>query len=219
MAQEKEKKVKATTPKGSVRWFKFNKPDPKFKKYSCDLVLEDTPELRKLIDLQDEIIEKRFQDELAKAAPAKKKLVEKSKFKPIEEELDSNGEATGRFVIKFRGASEGTNKDKEVYPIPGPTIFNAKAQPITGKDKESLRVNNGTIAQIAFEISSYYTASLGAGVSFKPKAVILHVLAEANSDASQFGFSASELAEENDDDHSFEQENSQAGSDDKDQDF
>ena len=217
---EKQKRIKATTPKGQVKWFKLVKPDPKYKKYSVDIICEDTPELRKLMDLVEELTEQRFQEEVKKAKPQDKKKVDKSKFSPIEPEYDSEGNETGRFVIKFRGSSEGTNKEKQVYQIPAPTIFDSRAKPITGKDKEALRVNNGSIAQVAFEVSTYYTASIGAGVKFTPKACILHTLAEANSDASAFGFSASEFGEESEDDHSFEQENSQMSSeDDGEQDF
>lgn len=216
---EKQKKIRATTPKGKVMWFKLVKADPKYKKYSVDLICEDTPELRKLMDLVDELTEKRFKEEVEKAKPQDKKKVDKSKFAPIEPEFDSEGNETGRFVIKFRGSSEGTNKEKQVYQIPSPTIFDSRAKPISGKDKEALRVNNGSIAQVAFEVSTYYTASIGAGVKFTPKACILHVLAEANSDASAFGFAASEFESESDDDISFEQENSQAAEDDGEQDF
>lgn len=191
------KKIKVTTPKGKIMWFKLTKPDTKFKKYQVDLVLEDTPELHKLMDQVQEVIDERIAEELEKAKnPQQKKNVVPAKFSPINEEYDMNGNATGRFVAKFRAPSEGKNKDGEIYTKNPPAIFDAKGKPIVGTAKEALRVMNGSVGQVNFEMVSYFTPSLGVGVSFVPKACLIQEMAEAGTDVSEYGFDIAESSED-----------------------
>lgn len=191
---ERRKNIKATSPKGTIMWFSLTKPDPKFKKYKVDLVVDDTPELRKIMEQVESEAKAAFEELVAKTSDlAKRKKLKMSDNKPIEEQLDSQGNPTGKFVMKFRAKSEGVNKDKEVYSIPAPALFNAQAKPISAEEKASLRVFNGSIGQVNFEIVRYGNASLGAGATLQPKACMIHKIQQAAPDASQFGFSASEL--------------------------
>lgn len=219
---EKRKVVKATSPIGSIQWFKLLKPDPKFKKYTVDLIVEDTPELRKIINAMDELTQETLKAELAKADEKKdfkrKKMLEISKSMPIEEQLDSNGQPTGKFVMKFRGKAEGTNKDKEVYQINPPAVFNAQAKPYSPEEKATLRVFNGSIGQVAFEMNPYALATGSVGVTLKPKACLIKKIQQADGDASQFGFSASELSQE-DDSSEFDSEGSTEGASSESEDF
>lgn len=205
---ERRKVVKATSPVGSIQWFKLLKPDPKFKKYTVDLIVEDTPELRKIINTMDELVQETLKAELAKADEKKdfkrKKLLEVAKSAPIEEQLDSNGQPTGKFVMKFRGKSEGVNKDKEVYTIAPPAIFNSQAKPYSPEEKAVLRVFNGSIGQVAFEMNPYALATGAVGITLKPKACLIKKIQQADGDASQFGFSASEFSQEDDSSSEFE---------------
>ena len=64
---EKRKVIKGTSPRGSVMWFKCIRPDDKFKKFTIDLIVDDTPEIRKIIDSMDTLIDETLKEEKAKA--------------------------------------------------------------------------------------------------------------------------------------------------------
>ena len=206
---EKRKVIKGTSPRGSVMWFKCIKPDDKFKKFTIDLIVDDTPEIRKIIDSMDTLIDETLKEEKAKAVEKgdhkRKAKLGLSKNKSIEEQLDSQGQPTGKFVMKFRLASSGKKKDDTVYQIAPPALFNSQAKPYSESEKASLQVFNGSIAQVSFEISPYALATGDVGASLKPKAIMLHKIQQVAMDASQYGFSASELQQ----DSEFAMENSE----------
>lgn len=190
------KRIKIVSPKGKLQWFKLIKPDTKFKKYQVDLVVEDSPELQKLISKMEEAINDRIEIELEKAKnPQQKKNVVAAKFSPINEEYDSQGEPTGKYVLKFRAPSEGKTKEGEIYTRPSPAIFDEKGKPIVGLAKDALKVMNGSIGRISAELNTYFTPSLGVGVTLLPKACLIHSMAEAGTDISEFGFDPIEVAD------------------------
>jgi len=203
------KAVKATSPVGNGQWFKLVKPDAKFKKYQVDLILEDSPELRNLINQMEEMIQEQMT--LTKKEAAEKYAKDKSKplvvpqvsdTNPIMPVLDSEGKDTGKFIMKFRDGSEGKKKDGTLYTKAPPAIFNAAAKPYSKSELETLKVPNGSTMKIAFEMKPYYVAGTKTvGVSLKPKAAMLIKL-EQVSQASDFGFSASEFSEQDDSDQS-----------------
>jgi hypothetical protein len=126
---------------------------------------------------------------------------------PIEPQLNAAGGETGKFVMKFRMASSGVKKDKSVYTIAAPAIFNSAAQPYSPSDKASLQVFNGSIGQINFEMSPYALATGDVGITLKPKAAMILKIQQADADASQYGFSASEFANDSGEEE-FQQESS-----------
>lgn len=207
MSAVRKKKVKATSPAGELKWFKFVTPDKKFDKYTCDLIVEDTPELQKLVAKMEEVIEEELQAAIEKAEPNKKKKIVKSQDLPIDVLLDAQGNETGKYLLKFRMKASGVNKEKQVYHLAPPALFNAQAKPITGDAKTRLKVFNGSIGKIAFEMSPYALATGTVGVTLRPTACMILKIQQADADASQFGFSASELANENEESE-FESENS-----------
>lgn len=196
------KSIKSTTPTGQVQWFKLIHPDQKFQKYQADLTLDDSEEVRKLIDqmeeMKKEMIEATKADLKSKGKPTNK--VKESINSPIEAQVDSEGEETGKFVLKFRDGAEGKKKDGTIYKKAAPAIFNAKAKPIPKAEQETLKVPNGSSVKIAFEMRPYFVPSVGVGVSLKPKAAMLIKL-EQLAQAGDFGFSPSEFAEQDDSDH------------------
>ena len=208
MSFEKKKVIKATSPRGAIQWFKLVKPDTKFKKYSVDLIVDDTPEIRKIIEVMESAVSARLKDEVAAAKEKgdhkKAKLLTKAKQMPIEPQLNSAGEETGKFVMKFRMASSGTKKDNSVYHVAPPAVFNSKAQPYSPSERESLQVFNGSIGQINFELSPYALATGDVGCTLKPKAAMILKIQQGEAEASQFGFSASEFS--SDDESEFQQE-------------
>jgi len=190
--------VKGTSPIGSAQWFKMVKPDQKFNKYSVDLIVEDSEELQKILNQIEEMTAETISEnkKLAKTPQLAAKIKD-SGNRPIIEELDSEGKPTGKYIMKFRGASSGKRKDETVYTVAPPALFNAKAQPITGMDREATQVPNGSLIKVSYELSPYYVSASGAGVSLKPRAAMI-IKAQSVQSADQFGFSASEMSEQDD---------------------
>jgi len=200
MSEQKKVIVKGTSPVGNANWFKLVKPDAKFQKYSVDLIVEDSPELQQLINKMDEMVAETVVEAKGKAkdANAAKKIID-SQSRPVEPQLDSEGKETGKYIMKFRAAASGKKKDSTIYTIPAPQVFDAKAKPITGAAKESLQVPNGSLIRVSYELSPYALATGSCGVTLKPKAAMI-IKSQSVQDASQFGFSASEFAEQDDSD-------------------
>lgn len=192
------KSIKATSPVGQAQWFKLVTPDQKYQKYSVDLIVEDSPEIRQIIEQMETLRDEKMKDQ-KKEDPKKAAKVVLANTSPIEPQYDSEGNETGKFVMKFRDGSEGKKKDGSIYKKAAPAIFDAKAKPIPKAQQETLKVPNGSSIKIAFEMSPYFVPSLGVGVTLKPKAAMLLKL-EQVSQASDFGFSASEFAEQDDSD-------------------
>lgn len=201
----REQKVKGTSPIGQAQWFKLIKPDQKFNKYSVDLVVEDSDAVQSLLNQIEEMT-------AAALANAKEKQVDKSKLakmkgdsgnRPVEKQLDSEGNHTGKYIMKFRLSSEGKKKDGEIYKIAPPALFNNKNQPYGTEDKNALQVPNGSLLQVSYELSPYYVSSTGAGVSLRPTAAKVHKI-QSIADANQFGFSDAEFnAQDASDDNEF----------------
>lgn len=194
---QKRKVIKGTSPIGQAKWFKLITPDQKFKKYSVDLVLDDSEQVQNLINEIEELTQEAIKE-------AKDKVTDKSKLakmkgdsgnRPYEKELDSEGNHTGRYILKFRGKSEGKKKDDTIYTVPAPALFDSKAKPISASDKAALKVPNGSLVQIAYELTPYYVASTGGGVSLRPTACMIRKLQQVE-DATNYGFAASEFNSE-----------------------
>lgn len=220
MSENRKKSVKGTTPVGSAAWFKLAKPDQKFKKYTVDIIVEDTEQIRTLIEQGKALAEHALAEEKKKVTE-KKNAFEASKIKlsekfPIEEQRDGDGNPTGKFVIKVRGKSEGINKDKEVYQIAAPMLIKPNGQPYSRSEAEALRVPNGSLIQLGFELQTYCNASLGAGITIKPIACKIIKL-QSTVDASMFAFSAGEMestdASDSEEDFSAEAPSNQGASD------
>lgn len=194
---EKQKKIKGTSPIGTILWFKLVKADQKFKKYTADLIVEDSEQIRKIIQTMDDAIEETLKAEKAKAVEKKdfkrQKSLSVAKSKPIEPQLDAEGKETGKYIMRFRMKSEGMNKDKQVYLINPPAIFNGAGKPYSTEEKARLVVFNGSIGQIAFEMSPYALATGDVGVTLRPTAAMIRKIQQADADASQFGFAANEM--------------------------
>jgi hypothetical protein len=209
------KKIKKTSPVGQIQWFKLAKPDMKFKKYQVDLIVEDTPELRKLISELEDLAKETLAEAIEKMSPAQKKTAGLSKHFPITTEYDAEGNETGRFIMKFKKKAEGVRKDDSVYHVAPPAIFNKAGKPFSKGELETLKVPNGSQGKIAYEVSPYMVKG-EAGISLKPNAALLLKLEQVNS-ATDFGFSASEFSEADDSDH--EEFSSEMSEEDADSDF
>lgn len=220
---DKQKKIKATSPIGTIMWFKLLKADQKFKKYTVDLIVEDSEQIRKIIQTMDDAIEETLKAEKAKAVEKKdfkrQKALSVAKSKPIEPQLDAEGKETGKYIMRFRMKSEGMNKEKQVYKINPPAVFNAQQKPYSAEEKATLMVFNGSIGQIAFEMSPYALATGDVGVTLRPTAAMIRKIQQADADASQFGFAAGEYDSESASEFDSEASESSEGGADDNQDF
>jgi hypothetical protein len=205
---DKKAVIKATSPVGIIQWFKLIKPDAKFNKYSVDLIVDDTPEIRKIIEVMEKSVGERLKEEQVAAQEKgdhkRKKMLTLAKQMPIEPQLNALGEETGKFVMKFRLAASGTKKDKSTYTVAAPAVFNPKAQPYSPAEKSTLQVFNGSLGKINFELSPYALATGDVGCTLKPKAAMVLKIQQGEAAAADYGFAASEFS--SDDEAEFQQE-------------
>lgn len=217
MSLKKNQKVSKVvmSPKGELQWFKLHKPDEKFNKYSADLIVEDSEELRKFIAEAKNIVQETIKSEMQKlkeSGKPMKKIPEALTF-PIEEMLDSNGESTGKFKIKLRAKSQYiSKKDDSIVKLAGPQLIDAAKKTYSADQVNNLRVNNGSIGKAQVVLEGYYVPSQGAGVTVKPKIVQLIELASYSGSGDLSGFDV----EGESDTEEMEEFSSSAGSEDED---
>lgn len=168
------KKISATTPIGRTEWFSLTKED-KFSNYTSTLILDDSPETHALISIIDSVGEGR---------------------KPYEKQAD------GSFKLKMKGKSKGSKKDGTSYVINPPVLYNAMGKKIEGQALHELNVGNGSEMRCNLEFSNYTMVNeeqeVLTGVSCKVKSVQIAKVVEFQSDNSDAGFGALEMAIESD---------------------
>lgn len=205
---EKKKRVIRPTPIGKVNWFKLVNPDEKFDKYQCDLIVEDSPEIQKLMTEIEEMTEQAIEDTKEGLTPAKAKKIKDSGNRPIEAEETDEGELTGRFIIKMRqNASYMCKKDGIKKPFSAPKLFDASNKEIKGQARLDLSVGSGSEARANIELSPYGNSSIGCGVSIKPLAMQIIELVEFGGDIGG-GFEAVEGGFSMEQEETFEPANS-----------
>jgi hypothetical protein len=181
MAKKNKIEKSVVTPIGEVKWFKLITPDEKYHKYTCDLIVEDSAELQKLLEIIQELEQEQFDVAVANAKPQNKKKVKLSGNSCIEPEYDEAGEETGRYVIKLRQNSQYKDKNDQIKKLFPPRLFDSKAKEISGEAKQQLVVYNGSKARAQLTLSAYFVPSIGVGVSARPAAVQIVELAEGGS--------------------------------------
>ena len=158
------KKVLVQTPVGKVEWFNLAKVD-KFNAYTCNLILEDTPEMHKL---------KAQIDELAAGGRVPYKVAQ-----------------DGKLNLKLKLKSEGQKKTGERYVVNPPVIYSKAGVKLTTAEVLEANIGNGSEIMAKVELS-HYSVNGSTGVSCKPKAVLLKKI-EQFSAGGDIGFDASEF--------------------------
>lgn len=190
--------VKATTPKGRVKWPKLNEPDTHFDEkkpmYGTKFLL--SPEDAK--PLIAEI------DRLTKAAVAEVKKAKKGKKVKIADpmytnEVDKEGEETGMIEFNFRRRAGGERKDGTMWSIELPK-FDAKAKATT------VRITGGSLCKISLELTPFYVPATGVGVSGKIVGVQVLEVATFEKSADELGFEVEDDFDGQDDEESDEDE-------------
>lgn len=189
MADEKQKYVRTTTPKGKANYPWLNTPDTKFDAdgvFKCNLIVP-AKEAKALIKQIDDEVKKAVADAKAKAKPADAKKIKEGE-KPYAEEVDDEGEPTGNIVFKTKQRAKIKTKKGDIIDKVIP-IFDAKGTRIQAN------VGGGSTLKLNVELAYYYVAAQKtAGVSLRLQAVQVYDLVEFGSGASagSYGFSDDE---------------------------
>ena len=198
MAATKRKKVLVVTPIGLAVWPHLHSPDTKFDKdgvYRVQLAYPDTSaEAKQLVAQIDAWVEKAIENEnKQRLEDGKKVLVGKSVKRadlPYKMELNDEGEETGRMLFNFKLKAKGKTREGEVFER-RVALYMKGGAPLP-KDK---KIGGGSMLQVSYEPNPFYTGGLGAGVSLRMEAVMVHELVEwAQRDASGYGFDVDDTA-------------------------
>lgn len=227
---EDRKTIKGITPKGVASWPRLHEPDVKFKpegEYSIKLRLSGAAaaELVTIIDgacdEAHEAAKKQIAEAKAKEKNPKKRAEIKERADVPYKELYENDEPTGDYEFNFKMKASGVSKKTGKPWARKPAVFNAKGAPLS--DEMKAKVGGGSVVKVAYEITPFYTAALGAGVSLRLEAVqVLEIKSFQARDASAFGFGAEEGYEDVEDEgnsHGFTDETADGSSEPTDGDF
>lgn len=176
-----------TTPRGVLVYPHLTEADTKFVKpdgeYHTKFALDaDSKEAVSLIAQLEDLLQAYIDsnpDELTKA-----KLKKAGRADLYEEEVDDEGEETGRIIFKFKLKAKVVTKTKSWDQKP--RLFDGNAQPIQG----NVNPWTGSEAKISAEVFPYYMESTKQfGLSLRCLAVqILTLVTGKGASASDFGF-------------------------------
>lgn len=189
----KQKKIRIVTPQGIAKFPYLNSPDTKFNadgEYRVGILLDPSDEdvqefLEKLDKMAEEAVEKAKDDLIENK---KKRSAEKVvPNEPYREDVDSEGEPTGKIEVRFKMKAKVTKKNGDVITLE-PRLFDAKGKPFP-KDK---MIYGGALLKINFTPNPYYVAGTkAAGISLQMNAVQVLELS-SGADAGFFGFGEEE---------------------------
>jgi len=209
--------AKFTTPRGVLVYphlteadTKFIKPDGEYHtKFALDAGSKEAKALTKKLDaIMDEYIESN-PEELTKA-----KLQKAGRADLYEEEVDDEGEETGRIIFKFKLKARVVTKTKSWDQKP--RLFDGNAKAI----ESDVNPWTGSEAKISAEVFPYYMESTKQfGLSLRCIAVqILTMVTGSGASASDFGFGEEDDSYSDDSsagNNGFEPEAGEAGDDDE----
>lgn len=214
--------VKGITPKGIASWPRLHEPDTKFKKegeYSIKLKLSGAAaaELNAVIEEAHEAAYEANKKAIAEAKAKEKNPKKRAEIKERADlpckELYENDEPTGEYEFNFKMKASGVSHKTGKPWTRKPAVFNAKGKPLSAEEKQ--KVGGGSVVKVSYEISPFYTAALGAGVSLRLEAVqVIELKSFSNRDANSYGFGEEEgyEGEENEGaEHGFGDESGDAG--------
>jgi hypothetical protein len=194
----KRKKILNVTPIGVAVWPHLHSPDTKFDKdgvYRVQLAYPvGSPEANKLIAQIDAWVASAIEAENKRLVADGKKAKVASAFKradlPYKMELNDEGEETGRVLFNFKLKAKGKTREGEVFER-RVALYVKGGAPLP-KDK---KIGGGSLLQVSYEANPFFTGGLGAGVSLRMEAVMVHDLVEwQQRDAAGYGFDVDDTA-------------------------
>jgi hypothetical protein len=99
----------------------------------------------------------------------------------------SFNEETEEYTFNFKLNAKGKRKDGTVF-TQAPALYDARG----GKIPAGVRIGGGSTIVVAYELSPFYTALVGAGITARLKAVQVLNLVQFGGTASSFGFDTDE---------------------------
>lgn len=183
--------ISVTTPKGTAIWPRLNEPDRKFQPegvYSVRLRLDEddaAPFQTKLSKLVEEL----YKEECLKQG---KKSLKRAPMPwgpatDYDKDTESKVEVDG-VEFKFSMKAEVTTRAGKKWSQ-RPALFDAKLNPLP---EDADNIGGGSIIRVSAEVYPWYTASLGFGISLRPRAVqVIELKAGGSSmDPTALGFEA-----------------------------
>ena len=167
------------TPQGTCRYPHVNEPSKTFSPegvYTCDLIVSEE-DAQQFATEVEKILNEAHADEQKK----KGKKINKANTFPVQQQED------GSWIIKTKQKAEGTNRkgEKFVFSV---KIFDQNGSPINDN------VGGGTVAKCAVEPRTWFTPTLGFGITLNLRAVqVLDLVAPSQQgSAESFGFTSEE---------------------------
>ena len=175
-----KKHPRVVTPTATAKFAHLNKPDTMFNKggvYHVTLIIpkDDASELVDSIKGVAKKYIKRLKEDkpTVKVAPL-----------PFKDAVGEDGSPTGELEFKFKmNASGGQGQDQWTQR---PQLMDANKEPM------SESIGHGSKVKVAGEVVAYASASYGAGVSLRLKAVQVIELREFSSYGDDWGFESQE---------------------------
>ena len=176
--------IGVVTPSGLAIYPHLTQPDTKFNamgEYKVSLSLteeEAAPIVAKVNQAMEQAKEQ--------IPPGKRPKVSEP---PYYDELDDQGQETGRVIFKFKMKAKVNTKDGRTIEM-SPKLFDAQGTLMNDVDS----IWGGSTLRISADLIPYYVAAVGAGVSMRLKAVQIIELktGSGGADATNYGFSATE---------------------------
>jgi len=175
--------IGVVTPAGTAIYPHLTQPDTKFNamgEYKVSLAIDEV-EAAPLIE------------SIEQATKQAEKLIPQGKRPKMAEppyfnELDDQGQETGRVVFKFKMKAKINTKDGRTIEM-SPKLFDAQGTLVNDVDS----IWGGSTLRVSADLVPYYVATTGAGVSARLKAVqIIELKTGGGSNAESFGFEATE---------------------------
>ena len=176
--------IGVVSPKGIAIYPHLVQPDTKYEAlglYKVDLSV-DSQEAAPLI------ANIKLAQQKAKEKAPKGKRIKEAEL-PYYNELDDEGQETGRVIFRFKMRAKVIPKNGGDSWEQKPKFFDASGKLLD--DVESIW--GGSILKVSADLAPWYMAAKGAGVTARLKAVqIIDLKTGGGADASSFGFEATE---------------------------
>ncbi len=145
-----------TSPKGKALWCKFKEPDTKFNakgEYSTDVVCDPSdPSVKAYIEKLENLVDIAYKETCETLGPAKARDVRKSSV--FKEEVDQNGELTGKVIFKYKLKDLSDRRERgdsaEILVVDAKRNLLGKTAPLVG---------NGSDIRVVSFANPYFMAS------------------------------------------------------------
>lgn len=151
-----QKRTRIVSPAGIAVWPRLNEPDTKFKQegeYTVGLAYDgDDKACNKLIADLEKLRDEEFAKWLSEN-PKKKKTAEVAPV--FTDEVDEEGDETGRKILKFKMRASGVSKKTGKHFTMKPDIFDAKGHKMPNPPK----IGGGSELKVSFEVGGFFVES------------------------------------------------------------